>query len=509
MGESGTGATYRVVCRAMAVDPYGGVIFTTSTGDIWRYGGRRPGLEKLAAASLRRDILGRWDPTKAAQMAYNWRQLVWDPKAAVFWGTHGSSGYLFSFDPRSERLDIVDRVAAEKSRRGGFYDSFGYGYLGLTMGPDGHTLYYLTGTPKGEEIRFITYDTLTGKYTDHGALALDDGTRPTWAQAIAVGRDKRVYTVSKVMENGRQRTDLLSFPDPLQSPRPAEPRFRLVRAWTNPAGTVNPLQEAHNSCLDRDGNVIITDSVGSRVERFTPEGKFLGEIGEGPGTGRGQFAGPRESRVSAAGEIYVADSNNHRIQVFSHEGKWLREFGSKGSAPGQMLRVHGLAFSPDSRRLYVADVDNHRISVFDPAGKFLFAFGERGEHSGQLRDPHGLGVDGDGNVYVSNYYGPVTKFTADGKFLYEYAEGGSRGWIHYHYGTADRHGNVYLAGRTVQDRNAVVMYDRRGAYVTAWPVPAEGGGELSLKSIDVGGDGRVYVTIENKNRHGIAIFEPE
>lgn len=509
MGEAGTGAAYRVVCRAMAVDPYGGVLFSTSTGDIYRYGGKTPGLEKLSAASLKRDVLGQWTPGKAGQMGYNWRQLVWDPKADVFFGTHAGTGYLFSYDPRSERLDVLDRIASDKTRRSGLSDSFAYGYLGLTMGPDGHTLYYLTGTPLGEEIRFVTYDTQSGKYIDHGALALEDGSRPTWAQSIAVGRDHRVYVVSKIQEKGKLRTDLLSFPDPLEAPPASEPRFRLVREFINPPDPKHPLQEAHNSCLDRDGNIIIVDSVGSRVQRFTPEGKWLGEIGEGPGTGPGQFAGPREVRVGGNGDIYVADSNNHRIQVFGGDGSFRHIFGSKGSGPGQMLRVHGLAFSPDYQRLYVADVDNNRVSVYDPSGKFLFSFGQRGERTGQLRDPHGIGVDAEGNVYVSNYYGPVDKFTADGKFLFEYAEGGSRGWIHYHYGTADRHGNVYLAGRTASDKNAIVMYDRRGGYVTAWPVTGAGGTELSMKSIDVSPQGRIYATIEYKGQHGLAIFDPE
>ena len=67
--------------------------------------------------------------------------------------------------------DVLDRIASEKTRRSGLSDSFAYGYLGLTMWRDGHTLYYLTGTPLGEEIRFVTYDTQSGNYTDHGALA--------------------------------------------------------------------------------------------------------------------------------------------------------------------------------------------------------------------------------------------------------------------------------------------------------------------------------------------------
>ena len=107
---------------------------------------------------------------------------------------------------------------SEKTRRSGLSDSFAYGYLGLTLGPDGHTLYYLTGTPLGGGIRFVTYDTQSGKYTDHGALALEDGSRPTSAQSIAVGRDHRVYLVSKIQEKGKPRTDLLSFADPVGAP---------------------------------------------------------------------------------------------------------------------------------------------------------------------------------------------------------------------------------------------------------------------------------------------------
>lgn len=99
------------------------------------------------------------------------------------------------------------------------------------------------------------------------------------------------------------------------------------------------------------------------------------------------------------------------------------------------------------------------------------------------------------------------KFTADCKFLYEYAEGGSHGWIHYHYGTADRNGNMYLAGRTANDRNAVAMYDPRGGYVIAFPVIGKDGMELSMKSVDASRPGRLYVTIEYKGRHGMAIFE--
>jgi DNA-binding beta-propeller fold protein YncE len=505
-GEKGSGPTFRVVCRAIAVEPRTGqAFFSTAAGDILRYDPATDRLETLAACKLKRDIFGQWNPDRPGHSGYNWRQIVWHGPERAFYANHGNTGYLFRFDPFAEQVGVLERISSEKARAGGFYDAFYYGYLGLTLGPDGHTMYFLTGTPAGEEIRFVTYDIPARRYMDHGALAFEDGSRPTWAQAIAIGRDKRIYTVGKLRKDGASKTDLLSFPDPLQNPPAPEPKYRLVRSWLNPGGMPHPLQEAHGLCLDREGNVIVVDSLASRVHRFTPHGKWLGEVGFGPGTGPGAFQAPRDARVHRSGEVFVADSNNYRIQVFSAEGRFLRMFGEKGSGPGQFLRAHGLDFSPDQSRLYVVDVDNNRVSVFHPSGKYLFAFGKKGARTGEFRDAHGLGVVPNGDVIVSNYYGPVQRFSADGKFLFEFAPGGFRGWVHFHSMTTDRDGSTYLAARRRDGSNAVVKYDNRGAYVAAWTVTTAQG-EQGVKTAAVDGAGQVYVAVEGKGVHGVQVF---
>jgi len=279
----------------------------------------------------------------------------------------------------------------------------------------------------------------------------------------------------------------------------------MVRSWLNPKGMPNVLKEAHSLCFTRDGNLILVDSVGSRVHRFTPEGKWLSEIGLGPGSGPAQFNAPRDARVHSSGEIFVSDANNYRIQVFSADGKFLRMFGSKGSGPGQFLRAHGLEFSPDHSKLYIVDVDNNRVSVFEPSGKFLFDFGKKGEGPGEFRDAHGLGVAPNGDVVVSNYYGPTQRFSADGKFLYDFAPAGFRGWIHFHSMTTDNKGNTYLAARHRDGRNAIAMYDNRGAYVTAWAA-STGDGEQGVKTAAVDANGLVYVAVESRGVHGVQVF---
>ena len=143
---------------------------------------------------------------------------------------HGLSGHLFKFDPQAQKVTVVTRLVSDPTYESGMYDAFKYGYLGFTLGPDGHTIYYLTGSPstatgaaagepagekKQEEIHFVTYNIPTGKRVDHGVLQLENGMRPFFAESIAIG-SKNIYTVSKIREGGHLRVDLLSFPNPIR-----------------------------------------------------------------------------------------------------------------------------------------------------------------------------------------------------------------------------------------------------------------------------------------------------
>ena len=49
------------------------------------------------------------------------------------------------------------------------FDQFSYGYLGFTLGPDGRTLYYLTGGPIYENGRRVTGRSSTAKGESKGA----------------------------------------------------------------------------------------------------------------------------------------------------------------------------------------------------------------------------------------------------------------------------------------------------------------------------------------------------
>jgi len=231
-GENGKGQEYRTICRSLAVDPDdGSVYFTRGEGTIFRYRYDRDAVEPVAGDDLKKDYFGQYDPTSAGHMAYNWRQTAYRAADRLFYGVHGNSGYLFSFDPRVERVEVLDRITSEPSRRSGMFDQFSYGYLGFTLGPDGRTLYYLTGGPvykdgrrvagksstaKGEakgteDLHLVTYDIPDRRYTDHGAVFYEDGGRPSYVNSIAVGRDGTVYTIARIPKGDGYRVDLVSL----------------------------------------------------------------------------------------------------------------------------------------------------------------------------------------------------------------------------------------------------------------------------------------------------------
>lgn len=230
-GEKGVpGKTFQAICRVPALDPdTGSVYFSNAKGDIFHYDYKADSLQKLQECNLRKDVFGQVDPNKPGTMGYNWRQIIWYPPEKVFYGMHGLSGHLFKFDPQTQKVTVVTRLVSDPTHESGMYDAFKYGYLGLALGPDGHTIYYLTGSPstlagassgksaegmEHEEIHFVTYNIPSGKRVDYGVLQLENGMRPFFAESIAIG-GKNIYVVSKIHEGGKLRVDLLSFPNPI------------------------------------------------------------------------------------------------------------------------------------------------------------------------------------------------------------------------------------------------------------------------------------------------------
>jgi len=199
--------------------------------------------------------------------------------------------------------------------------------------------------------------------------------------------------------------------------------YTLRNRWELSHLTEGRVEEAHGICLDRSGNVVVTDPTLDRVHRYTLEGKFLDEIGFGPGTGPGFFEGPRDAKVDRKGRIYVVDGTSDALVRFDPSGEIIIGKAQE-SAKGRLNRPHALDLDA-SGRVYVADVDNGRVAVFDQDCRFLMGWPTPPVGTKKRGAPHGIGVDANGDVFVADYNGVCFKYTARGEWLFSFADTGN------------------------------------------------------------------------------------
>jgi DNA-binding beta-propeller fold protein YncE len=156
----------------------------------------------------------------------------------------------------------------------------------------------------------------------------------------------------------------------------------------------------HGMYVDPDGNVWVTDQrppsaqeiakvpsskdLGSRVVKFSPDGKVLMILGKGGVAGdpsAGLFTEPLDVVVGRNGDIFIPEGHCGqnaaagadcvaRISKFDRNGKFIKSWGRMGTGVGEFKTPHAIAL--DSKgRLVVADRGNHRLQIFDQDGKFL------------------------------------------------------------------------------------------------------------------------------------------
>ena len=122
---------------------------------------------------------------------------------------------------------------------------------------------------------------------------------------------------------------------------------------------------------------------------------------EGPGPP--DFASPVHGIVVSNDNIvYVADRSNRRVQMFTPDGRYLGQiFVNRAGPEGS---VSGFALSPDRDQqfLYMADYGNSHIVVANRKKlEILYQFGKRGAAPGDFQGLHHIAVDSKGNLYTA------------------------------------------------------------------------------------------------------------
>ncbi len=170
----------------------------------------------------------------------------------------------------------------------------------------------------------------------------------------------------------------------------------LVGNWGGPGQGYEWPQSEHGLWIDYQGNFWIggNGEKDSQILKFTPEGKFLLQIGKQgvpqSSNDTKNLGKPADGTVDrAANEVYVADGyGNRRLIVFdSQTGAYKRHWGGYGNkpddtnlgnynpdvAPAQQFRpsaVHCAEISADNF-VYVCDRANDRMQIFQKNGTFV------------------------------------------------------------------------------------------------------------------------------------------
>ncbi|MBO9541268.1 IPT/TIG domain-containing protein [bacterium] len=175
---------------------------------------------------------------------------------------------------------------------------------------------------------------------------------------------------------------------------------------------------------DADGNLLVSEYVGNRIRRVTPDGRvttFVGGGAQGIANGTGTealFFRPGAMVTMPGGDYLLSDMWNHMLRritpsgiVTLYAGVASDSIGLPGNTDGDLATASfnlpvGMRYRGTD--LYVADTTNHKIRKIDASGNVTtFAgtgvAGDAAGVGGQLYGPRDLVFDTSGNMFVCQF----------------------------------------------------------------------------------------------------------
>ena len=133
-------------------------------------------------------------------------------------------------------------------------------------------------------------------------------------------------------------------------------------------------------------------------------GREIARLGK-EGGGQGEFHFPVSAALGPDGDLYVTDSFNSRVQRLRPDGTWVRSFGSLGKGPGQFSRPRGVSVDQEGR-VYVVDAAFENVQIFDEKGQLLLFFGGPGAKPGDMNLPASIRVSTEAIPYFKDRVAP-------------------------------------------------------------------------------------------------------
>lgn len=185
--------------------------------------------------------------------------------------------------------------------------------------------------------------------------------------------------------------------DTTATPAPAESlawRLRPGLALVAQGDGRGQALEPGGVAVDAFGRVVVSDAALHRLQRFEPDGRWLGESGS-LGSDPGQLRRPGAVAMLGALAIVTLDQENRRIERYDLFGRRLGTLVDllDPALEAQVGRVDPVTLAADrGGALYVADADRDRVLAFDFSGRFLRTIGGFGDRPGSFRGLKGLGT---------------------------------------------------------------------------------------------------------------------
>ena len=222
-------------------------------------------------------------------------------------------------------------------------------------------------------------------------------------------------------------------------------------------GNPGQLSKPRGLATDKDGNIYVSDTGNSRIEKFAPDGSFLMVFGKA-GNEEGEIKEPNGIVVDDNGSVYVADALNNKLVRYHPDGSFDKEW--KGADTG-FYGPRDIAMGPN-KQIYVVDQGRLRIARFDPVSEsYTLTWGRRGAEEGEFSEATGIAVSAKFVFVTDTGNERIQVFDLDGKFIRQWPVPEWKGFS-FRYPDAvfdERSGRLYV---TSSGTNEVLAFDLEG-----------------------------------------------
>jgi DNA-binding beta-propeller fold protein YncE len=318
-------------------------------------------------------------------------------------------------------------------------------------------------------------------------------------QAVAVGPDGNVYVTD-------QGSHLIQ-------------KFTPAGQWLADIGNAGTrpgeLTAIGAIAVTGDDQVVVADGGSNRVVRFNGvTGELIGSWG-GPGTDLGKFhfgAGGGNDAAAGGGlaasgsTLYIVDTGNDRVLRYQSDGS----SGTEIVPPGTLQNPRGVAVR--GTRMLVADDQHHRVAAFDTGGHLLASIGSgQGAGPGQLNFPYGVAIDAQGRVFVADdmnqrivrYSTPATKYQYKARWG---SYGTGPGQLAYPRGAATNTSGELFVANTGNDR--VDVFDSTGTLKRSFGTSGRASGQFDAP-VGVAADGAGIRAVTDSVNGRVQLLNPD